>query len=269
MKKSFVLIAAALFLLFALPSSAEDKANIALNKPAAASSTYPGYMPESAVDGDMGSIWAGRVGSQSDKTTVWWQIDLEDYYKLNDIIVYFRPDAKYDYERKNFRIVASKTDDFSERTVLKEQGDEDCGSVLEMTDIEDEGLFRYIRLETFPREGEAQASSSAIREFIVHGDSRDVVEISGVNASDGMLRFNLINKVDTAQYLVLVCEYDSENRISWLQKETVACPGGESVHLEFPAELREGARCTIMVWDSVISQQPLAGVTEYSADAAE
>jgi len=63
-------------------------ANLALNKPATASSSSSGYPPSNAVDGNAGKHW--RSGNLSSSTKAWWRVDLGATYNLNNVVINWR-----------------------------------------------------------------------------------------------------------------------------------------------------------------------------------
>jgi len=62
--------------------------NLALNKPAAASTTSGSNTPGKAVDGSTSTYW--RSGSVSSNTTVWWRVNLTASYTINRVVIKWR-----------------------------------------------------------------------------------------------------------------------------------------------------------------------------------
>ncbi len=75
----------------------------------------------------------------------YWQVDLGLPYKINKIELEARKGGEAD-ERKNIRILASETDDFSAPIELGSAGDEDYGEMLTI-DVTKKARYRYIRVE--------------------------------------------------------------------------------------------------------------------------
>jgi hypothetical protein len=71
--------------------------NLALGKPAAQSSTFPGYPTAGAgavVDGNPGgNFFAGSVSATNLDTNAWWQVDLGASATVNAIVVWNRTDC--------------------------------------------------------------------------------------------------------------------------------------------------------------------------------
>ncbi len=82
--------------------------------------------------------------SGSGDTAPYWQVDLGLPYKINKIELEARKGGAED-ERKNIRILASETDDFSRPVELGSAGDEDYGEMLTV-DVTKKARYRYIRV---------------------------------------------------------------------------------------------------------------------------
>jgi hypothetical protein len=84
--------------------SDEAAANLALNKPAAASITAGGSTPNQAVDGSTSTSWrSGTVGSNP---AVWWRVDLGASCSINRVVVKWQSG----YYAKNYTIQVSDDD---------------------------------------------------------------------------------------------------------------------------------------------------------------
>jgi len=62
--------------------------NLALNKPATASSSNSGFPPSNANDGSATTHW--RSGSVGSSTVVWWRVDLGATYNINNVVIDWR-----------------------------------------------------------------------------------------------------------------------------------------------------------------------------------
>ena len=79
-----------------------DRVNLALSKPAKQSSNYQQYGPNDpklfyapqAVDGSTASTWLSDWSCNTmdslRSTIKWWMVDLQNYYQVEEIIVYSR-----------------------------------------------------------------------------------------------------------------------------------------------------------------------------------
>jgi hypothetical protein len=62
--------------------------DLALNKPASASSAYSGgYGPDKAVDGNNSTFWSTRT---ADNVGEWWQVDLGEKSEIGKVEIMFR-----------------------------------------------------------------------------------------------------------------------------------------------------------------------------------
>ena len=122
--------------------------NLALNKPATASSSYDsGALPETANDGVINNSWYGGWSAGAEDTAPWWQVDLGDMKKISMIEltprhVFDQPDT-----RKNFEIRISNDPTFATYTVVHTQGNTPLrfDSTLK-TDVTDSNAYRYVRV---------------------------------------------------------------------------------------------------------------------------
>ena len=68
--------------------------NVALSKPTAQSSTGYGGSSSRAVDGNTDGNWnRGSVTHTNHESNPYWQVDLEEIYKIDTIVVYNRNDC--------------------------------------------------------------------------------------------------------------------------------------------------------------------------------
>jgi hypothetical protein len=83
---------------------AAGEQNVALKKAVQQSSTYAGFGPEFAVDGDE----KGQFTHTNFDQNAWWQVDLGKSYKINRIKIWNRPDGFWE-RLSNFYIFISET----------------------------------------------------------------------------------------------------------------------------------------------------------------
>lgn len=116
--------------------------NVALNKPASASSEYAAdYNASKAVDG-MTSGWS-PTGEDS---VPWWQVDLGNTYRITSIELVTRQELDQDTTRRNFEVRASNSADFSTYTVLGTQGSTTLPFAGVWTQpVTNTTRFRYVR----------------------------------------------------------------------------------------------------------------------------
>ncbi len=85
------------------PDAGGGGSNLALNKPATASSTYSSsYAAGKAVDGSTSTYW--RSGSLSSTTIAWWYVDLGTAQSINRVVIKWRSSyyaKKYDIQVSN------------------------------------------------------------------------------------------------------------------------------------------------------------------------
>ena len=134
--------------------SNEANANLALNKTAAALSTFGGNAPNQAVDGATGSFWrSDNVGSN---TTVWWRVDIGASYSLNRVVIKWHNS----FYAKNYRIQVSNDDTVYDTVYTDNAGN---GGVDEATLVQAAG--RYVRIYMMKNNG----ASERINEVEVYG----------------------------------------------------------------------------------------------------
>ena len=76
-------ITALIFMALALNLLAE---NVALNKPASAGSSYNGFVPALAADGNVNTYWNGG-GHGSPGSSMWLKVDLQEPYNLQRVVL--------------------------------------------------------------------------------------------------------------------------------------------------------------------------------------
>lgn len=121
---------------------------VSRDKPAVASSNYKSgdiiLSAENVTDGSTSKGWSCGGGD----TAPYVIIDLERKYSISGVIVYPRSDVNQAGTRKNFRVLASNTQDFTEFEVLGEVGSngflQNQKCIVEcQTDIP----YRYVKVE--------------------------------------------------------------------------------------------------------------------------
>jgi len=148
LKNKYIILLMALVLVFTQTGvfAAEEAVNLALYQSAEASSvldeSHPAELANDGINDNETYTW---WQSNSTDKSAWWQVDLGLAYKLDKIELAAKigGDAA---ERKNFRVLASNTKDFSESVELAAVGDEDYGEVFS-ADIAKKEKFRFVRIE--------------------------------------------------------------------------------------------------------------------------
>jgi len=121
---------------------------VSRNKPATASSNYKSgdiaLSAENVTDGSTSRGWSCGGGDTSPYVVV----DLERKYKISGVIVYPRSDVNQAETRRNFRILASNTQDFAEFEVLGEVGSDGfLQSQKCIVDCKTDIPYRYVKVE--------------------------------------------------------------------------------------------------------------------------
>lgn len=145
-----------LFLLLAgvFPAKAQDNlTNLALQKPVTAGNYSATHHKDHLVDGDT-ATYVDQTGTLTDNESGtaanynnadnWYQIDLGKKYYFDHIVLH--DDTSFWSSVYHIRILASETEDFSQKTVLYESG-EFVEVPLPLTVAGDGNCYRYVRLE--------------------------------------------------------------------------------------------------------------------------
>jgi hypothetical protein len=122
--------------------------NLALNRPASASSTFDGSLPASkANDGTTNINGSSGWSPTSGDTSPWWQVDLGSAQQLGTIELVTRQGLDQANTRRNFEVRASNDSSFASYTVLGSQGN--ASLVHESTwrlPVANSNSFRYLRV---------------------------------------------------------------------------------------------------------------------------
>lgn len=94
-----------------MQTSAQEVANIVLDRPTNASSMAPGHQSKLATDGDNATYWAAAADAAGPQ---WWESDLEGVYDVSAVTVRFAAPGTYAYE-----IQTSTDDRVTWKTVAK------------------------------------------------------------------------------------------------------------------------------------------------------
>jgi hypothetical protein len=122
--------------------------NLALNKPATASSSYDsGTLPGTANDGVINNSWYAGWSANTEDTSPWWQVDLGELKKISMIELTPRHVFDQPVTRKNFEIRVSNDPTFATYTVVYTQGNTPLrfDSTLK-ADVADSNSYRYVRI---------------------------------------------------------------------------------------------------------------------------
>lgn len=122
-------------------SPESEFAVLSAGKPCTASGSTKGYPPEKAADDNKNSGWSGEG-----ETPMWWQVDLEDSYKIDKIEIEPRT-LDQPAARSNFEILASNDPDFGEFSIIAAQGSTpfEMGKTAEYY-VRDRNKYRYVRI---------------------------------------------------------------------------------------------------------------------------
>jgi hypothetical protein len=140
-----------------------DGGNIALNKPASASSRYDAaYGPNFGNDGitSDGNGWASASGAAAD----WWQVDLGSAFNINRVELVSRQNVDQPATRRNYEVRASNNADMSNYVVLATTGSTAFAHQGTWSAaVSNSNSYRYLRVaKTIPE-------SSFLAEFRAYG----------------------------------------------------------------------------------------------------
>jgi len=131
-----------------LPKPLQERVNVALKKPATASSfmTKNGisYQAKNGVNGNFVDDWYTEDSAE----LPWWQVDLEKKYKITEMGLIFRTSANQATTRRYFEVLASNDPEFKTYTKLHDSGSTTVGYRQELKlcfDMEEEYQFIRIR----------------------------------------------------------------------------------------------------------------------------
>ncbi|MEO5712562.1 MAG: SGNH/GDSL hydrolase family protein [Luteolibacter sp.] len=94
--------------------------NVALNKPASASSVYsPANVASKANNGNLNEYWSATLNDPMAA----WKVDLSENFRISGLQIVTRQDADQPVTRKNFEVRASNDPEFSSYVVLANQGE--------------------------------------------------------------------------------------------------------------------------------------------------
>ncbi len=130
--------------------------NLALNKPATASSTNSSYVAGNAVDGSTSTYW--RSGSLSSSTVAWWRVDLGAVKSFSRVVIKWRSS----YYAKQYDLQVSSDGVVFNNVYTDNAGNGGTDDVTFAT-----ATGRYVRV--YMRRN--NASSERINEVEVYGSS--------------------------------------------------------------------------------------------------
>ena len=146
--------------------------NLALDRPATASSSNGTYPPGNAVDGSTSTHW--RSGSVSSTTVVWWRVDLGATYNINNVIINWRTN----YYARKYTVQVSLTGDGWMTVYTDNPGN---GGIDNVSFVPQTG--RYVRIRMTQNnsgterlnEVEVYAASSALGKSVAENGSAAVI----------------------------------------------------------------------------------------------
>lgn len=148
MKRILCVILAVQFLFggIALHINADEnpRVNIALNKPTTAESSYDGNtLPQRAVDGSTGNLWAWGFKN----SPAWWQVDLEKECYVGVVEVVPRQDMDTPGTRQNYSVLGSNNELFTSYEVLGSVGVDSCEwHGVQVFVVDNDNKYRYVRI---------------------------------------------------------------------------------------------------------------------------
>lgn len=115
----------------------ENWIDIAINKPAIASSELSGCSPNHATSDVIADRWSERWSAGNNELPQWWKVDLEELCELNGCKIYWESDnTMYDYQ------VDVSTDDIQWKTVSSQRA---TGQEAVLDEFHEIGI-RYVRV---------------------------------------------------------------------------------------------------------------------------
>jgi hypothetical protein len=147
--------------------------NVALNKPATAGSSYLGYVPALAVDGDANTYWNGG-GHGSPGSSMWLKVDLQAAFNLQRVVLRSAGGSEV-YE------LFGSMDDTNWTQLATPFA---AASVNPITIDKREGPFRYLRCNVVG--GSDWSSLAEIEAY-------PVVVISSLTIASGVVQLSLTN----------------------------------------------------------------------------
>jgi len=148
-KLAFIVIAISIIAILTTISFAQT--NLALNKPATASTeaAFGGPVLEAgfAVDGDLTTLWASAAADPGS----WWQVDLEQAYVIGKIVYHARSDVDQIPMRKFFEIQVSNDPTFATFTKVGSVGEFEFPiGEAQQFNFNNSTPFRYVRVQRSP-----------------------------------------------------------------------------------------------------------------------
>jgi hypothetical protein len=149
-------------MLFPMIAEKTPYQNLALKKPAIASSFWPGYSASNANDdnalGDNGwaSAPAVHLTSDPDPSSTWWQVDLGTPCQIDKIELVTRQSRNDPFNRRNFEIRASNDPTMKAYVVLGQEDDSIPFQGTWTGPVKEAGQFRYIRAAKTKKEKDVE-----------------------------------------------------------------------------------------------------------------
>ncbi|MDQ0874786.1 beta-galactosidase [Paenibacillus sp. V4I3] len=124
---------------FSPPSSRywEHWTDVAVNKPATASSELPGCSASQATSNIIADRWSERWSAGNNDLPGWWKVDLEGFFELDGCKIYWESDnTEYEYQ------VEVSSDDIHWKAVASQR---QTGQEMGMDEFHESGI-RYLRI---------------------------------------------------------------------------------------------------------------------------
>ncbi|MFR1688367.1 MAG: discoidin domain-containing protein, partial [Massilimicrobiota timonensis] len=190
-----------------IPTSANEKINFALNKPATASFSYPSMGPEKAFDDNLETRWS----SEPNGSDQWLRVDLEQEQTFDEFVI--ANEASNAQKIKKFKIEGSNDDKNYEiiyDSVINNEGFDLVNTIT----LNQSVTYRYVKI-TIESLIDGAYPSISLREFEILGNK----EINEVDKSE-------LQKVYD-EYKGFVPQYMDNS--SYMQKYTAAVTNAETI----------------------------------------
>ena len=190
-----------------IPTSANEKINFALNKPATASFSYPSMGPEKAFDDNLETRWS----SEPNGSNQWLRVDLEQEQTFDEFVI--ANEASNAQKIKKFKIEGSNDDKNYEiiyDSVINNEGFDLVNTIT----LNQSVTYRYVKI-TIESLIDGAYPSISLREFEILGNK----EINEVDKSE-------LQKVYD-EYKGFVPQYMDNS--SYMQKYTAAVTNAETI----------------------------------------
>lgn len=233
------------------PASASTLLNIALNKPASASTTETNNVISSANDNDTNTRWCASSGGFPQ----WWQVDLEENYEIMGTQVNF------EFDGRTYNYVIEVSDDGSNWTRVVDETNNAETTQVQSHNFTSSG--RYVRI-TFV--GASSGTWASIREFEVFASQEVPAPLFPLEVTK-----TSINKIGGIQAEATVNAYEASNAVVIFKLIDGLVPVGlvaieddisevETFSALFPGHSGDDFSVRIFVWDKLDNSADYMGI---------